>query len=409
MNAGRTSRGHLLLVAVLLALFYGLALSATLDKCVFHDEIAHLTAGYSYWLFNDYRLHPENGNLPQRWAALPLLIAQPTFPDRDQTICPRSHVWKVGMEFFYHRGNDPDRMLLMSRAMIGVMGVLLGLLVYGYSRWLFGPAAGLLSLTLFVICPNLLAHGPLVNSDTTACLFFLGSLAAIWWAFHEITWSSLIVSGLVLGGLFVSKFSAVIILPVMGLLAMVRIIDGRPLPARLWGKTPRIFVLHGIRSSCCWASLRFKVSRSFASSGRFTASVTRRSTIIGRTWINFRRGWESVLDGWAMPTEVNEMLMWSARASCPSRSPSLWLRPHGVPCRESGLLPERRDWHLRLATLLSVCLFGQDAAGHLRHFGVGVAIGAHGVAALGLAGILARFLCRGSALDLSRSLLGDRD
>ena len=35
----------------------------------------------------------------------------------------------------------------------------------------------------------------------------------------------------VLGGLFVSKFSAVIILPVMGLLAMVRIIDGRPLPA----------------------------------------------------------------------------------------------------------------------------------------------------------------------------------
>ena len=43
------------------------------------DEPTHLTAGYSYWLKNDYRLDPENGNWPARWAALPLRPVAPHF------------------------------------------------------------------------------------------------------------------------------------------------------------------------------------------------------------------------------------------------------------------------------------------------------------------------------------------
>ena len=241
--SSRADAKHWLIVAALLVLFYGLALSATLDKCTCYDEIAHLTAGYSYWLFNDYRLQPENGNLPQRWAALPLLTTRPTFPDREQLIWQHAHVWKVGREFFYKLGNDADRLLLQGRAMMALLGVALGLLVYGYARRLFGPGAGLLSLALFVLCPNLLAHAPLINSDMAACLFFLASLAAIWWVLHEFTWARFAVSSLILGGLFLAKFSAVIMVPVMVLLALLRVLDGRPLPVRLWGAWPGTFVL----------------------------------------------------------------------------------------------------------------------------------------------------------------------
>ena len=63
-------------VAALLALYYVMALSAASQKSMTFDEMAHLTGGYTYWAFNDYRLHPENGNWPQRlgrsrpsWAA----------------------------------------------------------------------------------------------------------------------------------------------------------------------------------------------------------------------------------------------------------------------------------------------------------------------------------------------------
>jgi hypothetical protein len=43
-----------------------MATSASSQHCTTNDEIAHLTAGASYWLTDDYRLQPENGNLPQR-------------------------------------------------------------------------------------------------------------------------------------------------------------------------------------------------------------------------------------------------------------------------------------------------------------------------------------------------------
>ena len=44
-----------------------IAIASVQQKSATFDEVAHVTAGYSYWKQNDYRLHPENGNLPQRW------------------------------------------------------------------------------------------------------------------------------------------------------------------------------------------------------------------------------------------------------------------------------------------------------------------------------------------------------
>src|SRR5262245_23555241 len=52
----------------LLALYYVNAVGATTGKCNTFDEIAHLTAGYTYWSTGEYRLQPENGNWPQRLA-----------------------------------------------------------------------------------------------------------------------------------------------------------------------------------------------------------------------------------------------------------------------------------------------------------------------------------------------------
>lgn len=57
-------------VAVILACYFVMAVGSQRNKSTAFDEIAHVTAGYSYWAYNDYRLHPENGNLPQRWVSL---------------------------------------------------------------------------------------------------------------------------------------------------------------------------------------------------------------------------------------------------------------------------------------------------------------------------------------------------
>ena len=62
-------------VACLLAVHATLAWTSTLGMGPTFDEPAHIASGLSYWRFNDYRLQPENGNLPQRWCALTLMAA----------------------------------------------------------------------------------------------------------------------------------------------------------------------------------------------------------------------------------------------------------------------------------------------------------------------------------------------
>ena len=81
----------------LVCLHLGLAVRSVRHKSATYDEIAHVTAGYSYWQLNDYRLHPENGNLPQRWLALPLVACYPdlNFPDLCMASWRRADLWKL--------------------------------------------------------------------------------------------------------------------------------------------------------------------------------------------------------------------------------------------------------------------------------------------------------------------------
>jgi hypothetical protein len=71
---GARLKGSPWAVAALLGVFAVLALAAARGKSVAYDELFHLTGGYSYWVTNDYRIHPTNGNLVQRWQTLPFLF-----------------------------------------------------------------------------------------------------------------------------------------------------------------------------------------------------------------------------------------------------------------------------------------------------------------------------------------------
>jgi len=66
-------------LALLLALGHAaLATLAMREKSTTADELAHVTGGYTFNRWHDYRLQPENGNLPQRWQTLPRPGAEPT-------------------------------------------------------------------------------------------------------------------------------------------------------------------------------------------------------------------------------------------------------------------------------------------------------------------------------------------
>ena len=215
----------LVLVALLLT-FWTLAITSIRNKSCTFDEIQHVTAGYSYWSQNDFRLHPENGILSQKLIAFPLLFSDDRFPDLSQPAWWNSNVLELGYEFLYRSGNNADWMLLKGRMVIATLGVALGLLVYFWSRRLFGKAGAMLSLTLYTFCPTLLANSSLATSDVVVALFFILAVFAYWKMLHGPDLKNVLFSSLAIAGLFLAKFSAFVFVLMAVLLLIVRFLFG---------------------------------------------------------------------------------------------------------------------------------------------------------------------------------------
>ena len=218
------STAFLLALGALAALGHALlALTAVASKSMTADEIAHLTAGHAYNTRGDFRLQPENGNLPQRWAALPLLALEATLPPADSPAWRRADVWNYGHQFFFRGALSADLALFTGRAMIALFSAATGLLVLLWSRALFGWRGAFLSLALFALCPAFLAHGALATSDVVMTFFFLASVGA-WWRHLETPGAGREgLSAVVFGLACVSKFSAVLLAPMFALCAIVSI------------------------------------------------------------------------------------------------------------------------------------------------------------------------------------------
>lgn len=224
------------LAALLLAVHFVLAVGSKRHESTTSDEIAHLTAGVSFWTLDDYRLHPENGILPERWAALPAWLMGAKFPNlTDNPYWRVSDVWIMGHIFFYETGEDHFPRLMAGRAMIAIFSVATGLLVFCWTRRLWGDAAALGALTFFAFCPTWLAHGALVTSDACMAFFFLAGVGAWWRHLHDPRARAWWLSAGVIGLAFVAKHSVVLLIPMMVIMAVVRAWSGVPL--RLMGRS----------------------------------------------------------------------------------------------------------------------------------------------------------------------------
>jgi Dolichyl-phosphate-mannose-protein mannosyltransferase len=245
-----------LLIAILIAVVHAfLAVTAVNTKSPTFDEPQHLTAGFSYWARNDFRLDPENGNLPARWAALPLLFGDLKFVSPNDPHWQRADGGATAHKFFYELSNDSDRMIAQARIMMSIFGVALCLLVYRIGREFFGAIGGLIAEMLTAFDPNFLAHSALVTADVAAAFFFTATIWSCWQLSQRISAARLAIAALSLSGLFLTKFSAPIVLPVLGLILVLQIVSKRE------------------------TALRF---------GRFQADIAekwKKAGLIGATWV----------------------------------------------------------------------------------------------------------------------------
>ncbi len=215
------------------AIFITLTVSSYVRESATWDEPQHLAAGYSALNFHDYRTDPEHPPFIRMWAALPLLMMDDIKFDLQRIDSMAPAMWVLGGQFYFchdmlYIANDADHMLYAARFMIVLLGVLLGVLVFCWAQELFGFWPAAIVLGLYTIEPNLLAHTRLVTTDFGVTCFVFGTMYFLWRTTRRLSAGNL-------GGLVVfftlaqiSKFSAVLLGPIVSLLLIVRVCQRSP-------------------------------------------------------------------------------------------------------------------------------------------------------------------------------------
>jgi hypothetical protein len=188
------------------------------------DEGDHIYAGYMNWKHGEYALNPEHPPLVKLVATLPLLPLSLKVAPREGRYF-KSESYYGGRELLFR--NDPrygglysaDTLLFRVHMAVLVFSLLVALLLFVAGSEMFGPVAGLVAMALWVFDPTVLTNAPFVTTDTGAALGFFASAYTFYRFVLRMNWQRAVTCGLAVGVALASKHNAVLLLPILLLLA----------------------------------------------------------------------------------------------------------------------------------------------------------------------------------------------
>jgi 4-amino-4-deoxy-L-arabinose transferase-like glycosyltransferase len=164
-----------LVCAALLVLLAANLFASISRKSITNDEIVHIPAGYYHLVAGEFQLNNEHPPLVKLWAALPLLFVQPEEPPapktEDENFMERT--WGFHERFWAANRARFQTVTFWPRVMMIPITLALGALIFIFARKLFGETAALIAVALYVLEPTVLAHGRVVHTDVPAALVYL--------------------------------------------------------------------------------------------------------------------------------------------------------------------------------------------------------------------------------------------
>lgn len=198
--------------ALLLGIFAARGWHTACAKSLTADEPHYIGTGLYLWETGDYhyasslKFHPP---LAYHLASVPLLSV-----DLDNASLEKGLYRQI-------REKDPQRaetVRIRSRMAFVALACWGGILLLAWATEAAGPVAGLIALALYTLSPTILANAPLAHSDITVTVFYLKTLYMYWRWQRRPTRGRLILCGLSLGLALTSKLSALLLLPILGIL-----------------------------------------------------------------------------------------------------------------------------------------------------------------------------------------------
>jgi hypothetical protein len=228
------------------------------------DEGNHIYAGYMSWMHKDFGLNPEHPPLVKLVATLPLLgmqLKMPPLLDRRY----ETEAFLGGKDFIYK--NDANTIAYRARMAAVLFTLLLATVVFLTAREFFGTAAGFLALGLMAFDPTVLAHGGVVTTDSAQSCFLLATVYAFYRYWNSPTLWRLVAVGAAAGLAFASKHSTILLVPMLGLLAVLELVRrpkagsedaGRSIGKRVLRTVGALVAMSGIAVGILWAFYCFR-------------------------------------------------------------------------------------------------------------------------------------------------------
>lgn len=214
------------IAGIIIVLSVAMGLSSTWNESPVVDEVPHIGAGYSYITQGSYIFNPEHPPLAKDLAGITLALL-----DLDQSAFSMPHPgywptdihgeWNFGRNLIFNSGNDAMLVTRVARMPLLLFFVLSALIIFIWTRKLYGDKASLIALFLFCMSPTILAHGRLVTTDVAALFGVLLSSYFFVKFIQNQTKINLVLAGLAFGVAQLTKFSLVLIIPLFFLIAII--------------------------------------------------------------------------------------------------------------------------------------------------------------------------------------------
>jgi len=124
-----------------------------------------------------------------------------------------------------------------------IVCLLTGFFIYRWSKQLFGEKGGLLSLFLFVFCPNLNGHGILLTTDAYTALFTVSTAYYYWKFIKQPGWKYFLAFCISLGLAQIVKYSMLHLIIFFGIVSIFVLIKRKTVFKRAGGNSIRLVVL----------------------------------------------------------------------------------------------------------------------------------------------------------------------
>src|SRR5690242_17369114 len=210
---------------VLVAAFLLQCFLASRLKSPAWDETGDIAAGVSYILTDKFTVNLQHPPLLKELIGLSTLASGASWPKSPQAQQLLNgdvrYQWMVGNDII--TANGPDNVMFWARLPMILVGAMLAIVLYIWGRCLVGTAAALGALFLYALDPTVVAHAFLTTLDVGLAAFTMLFLFALWHYLRNPNLKRLLLCGAALGAVLATKFSAVVLLPVAGLLILVAV------------------------------------------------------------------------------------------------------------------------------------------------------------------------------------------